>query len=66
MQLFWTIISALCLIIAVYFFWRTNIDVAFIVATLGIVAWFLRVRTQFKAAAVQREKEVGIVEEDEG
>lgn len=66
MQLFWLIVSFFCLFIAGFFFYHRNFDVTFIVATLGIVAWFLRVRTRFKAAADAREKEAESVEEDIG
>lgn len=66
MQLFWTIVSALCLSVSAYFFfWRGNNDMTFIVATLGIIAWFLKVRIRFKAAANAREKEMESIQEDE-
>lgn len=53
MERAWLIISTLCLIAAALFLWRAQVDegygrAAFVAATLGCVAWFLRLRTQLR------------------
>jgi hypothetical protein len=53
MERAWLIASSLCLIAAALFLWRALSDEAymngaFVAATLGVVAWFLRVRTQLR------------------
>lgn len=60
------IISINCFLIAAFFLWRGNLDVAFVVGTLGIVAWFLNIRFKLKAAIRENEKkESEDFEEDE-
>jgi hypothetical protein len=44
-----TIVSGLLLLIALVLLWRNNLSVAFVIATLGVVAWFLSYRTQLRA-----------------
>ena len=45
----WTIVSVLCLVAAaILFFWRESVDAAFVVATLGVVAWFIGYRQKIK------------------
>ena len=44
----WTIIAGICLIVAAVFLLRDNINVAFVAATLGIVAWFLGLRDRLR------------------
>ena len=53
MERVWLIAATLCLIAAAFFIWRAFIDeayvnAAFVAASLGIVAWFLRLRIQIK------------------
>jgi uncharacterized membrane protein YhfC len=44
----WTIASIVCLIVAGLFLHRRNFDVAFILAVLGAVAWFLNYRSHIR------------------
>ena len=44
-----TILSGLLLIVALILLWRNNLSAAFVIATLGVVAWFLRYRAQLRA-----------------
>ena len=48
----WTIIAGICLIVAAAFLLRDNINVAFVAATLGIVAWFLGLRERLRKGIV--------------
>lgn len=53
MERAWLIVATLCLMAAAFFLWRAQVDeaygrAAFVAATLGVVAWFLRVRTQLR------------------
>lgn len=53
MERLWLIIATLCLITAALFLWRAQanedyMNAAFVAATLGVVAWFLRLRTQLR------------------
>ena len=48
MKLFWMILAGVCITVAAFFLWRRNFDVAFVVAALGLVAWFLNYRAQMK------------------
>ena len=45
----WTIAAGALLFVALIELWRNNLSAAFVIATLGIVAWFLSYRTQMKA-----------------
>lgn len=51
----WTIIAGACLIVAAVFLLRDNMTVAFVAATLGVVAWFLRLRTQLRKSMTPDE-----------
>ena len=53
MERVWLIVATLCLIAAAFFLWRALFDevyvnAAFVAASLGVVAWFLRLRIQIK------------------
>jgi uncharacterized membrane protein len=66
MAFLFIIISINCFLIAAFFLWLGNLDVAFVVGTLGIVAWFLNIRFKLKAAIRENEKkESEDFEEDE-
>jgi len=45
----WTIASGILLLVALAMLWRNNLSAAFVIAALGIVAWFLSYRTQLRA-----------------
>jgi hypothetical protein len=53
------IVAAVAIVMAAVFLWRRDFDTAFVVAALGMVAWFLNYRAQMKeitAAADLEEK----------
>jgi len=60
------ILAAVAIVMAGVFLWRRNFDTAFVVAALGMLAWFLNYRVQMKeitAAADLKEKNNGYEEE---
>ncbi len=46
MKTFWMIIAVLCITVAAVFLLRGDFDTAFVVATIGSIAWFLNFRSQ--------------------
>jgi hypothetical protein len=54
------ILAGVCITVAAFFLWRRNLDVAFVVAAVGLVAWFLNYRAQMKeiiaAANLQQDR----------
>jgi hypothetical protein len=56
MERIWTIVSGLGIIIAAIFLLRDNISVAFVVATLGVVAWFLGLRERLRKTIVAKDE----------
>jgi len=44
-----TILSGVLLLVAFFLLWRNNLSAAFVIATLGVVAWFLSYRMQLRA-----------------
>ena len=46
MNTVWLVIAGCCITVAGVFLLRGNFDAAFVVAVLGMVAWFLNYRTQ--------------------
>ena len=42
------ILSGVCIAVAAFFMLRRNFDSAFVIAALGLVAWFLNYRAQMK------------------
>lgn len=62
------IVAAVAIVAAGVFLWRRDFDTAFVIAALGMVAWFLNYRAQMKeitAAADHEEKNNGYEEEYE-
>ena len=49
--------SGICIVAAGFFLLRGELNTAFIVATLGIVAWFLNYRIQMKAITTAADLE---------
>ena len=49
MKHFWMVLSGAGILIAGIFLWRRELDRAFVVAALGLVAWFLNYRAQMRA-----------------
>lgn len=57
MKLFWMIVSGTCIIAAALFLLRGELNTAFVIAVLGIVAWFLNYRIQMKAITAAADLE---------
>jgi uncharacterized membrane protein YhfC len=53
MERAWTILSILCLIVAAILLLRNYQNAAFVVATLGAVAWFLSYRVKLRATIAE-------------
>jgi len=51
------IVSGICIVAAAFFLLRGELNIAFVVATLGIVAWFLNYRIQMKAITTAADLE---------
>ena len=65
MKLFWMIVAGLCIVVAAFFLLRGELNTAFVVAALGIVAWFLNYRIQMKAIVTAADMEQSKREEIE-
>jgi uncharacterized membrane protein YedE/YeeE len=61
MKIFWMILAGVCIITAAVFILRRDFNTAFVIAALGMVAWFLNYRAQMRqivvAADLERDKE---------
>jgi hypothetical protein len=60
------IVAGVAIVVAGVFVWRRDFDTAFVIAALGMVAWFLNYRAQMKeitAAADLKEKNNGYEQE---
>ena len=58
MKVFWIIVAGCCMVTAALFLLRNDLDKAFVIAALGMLAWFLNYRAQMKdlIAAAERQK----------
>ncbi len=67
MKQIWMFIAAISIIVAAVFIWRREFNVAFVVAVLGVVAWFLNYRIQMRniSAAADAERERVSEDQDE-
>jgi hypothetical protein len=48
MKIFWMIVAGVCIVTAAVFMLLRDFNTAFVVAALGMVAWFLNYRAQMK------------------
>lgn len=55
MKAIWNIAAVLCLFVAAALWMMNYVNAAFVVAALGVVAWFLNQRTQFKVVRDEYE-----------
>ena len=53
MERVWIIASILCLVVAAILLLREYQNAAFVVATLGALAWFLSYRVKLRAAIIE-------------
>ena len=71
MKLFWLIVAGGCVAVAGVFLLRGDFDRAFVVAAIGMVAWFLNYRMQVKEQLAARDSvqeeniEVNDLDEDQ-
>lgn len=61
------ILAGVAIVVAGVFLWRRDFNTAFVIAALGMVAWFLNYRAQMKeiVAAANVEEEKKAYEEEE-
>jgi len=59
------IVAGVCIVVAAFFLLRGELNTAFVVAALGIVAWFLNYRIQMKAIVTAADMEQSKREEIE-
>ncbi len=57
MKLFWLILAGGCVAVAGVFLLWGNFDNAFVVAAVGMVAWFLNYRMQVKATLAAEDSD---------
>jgi len=64
---FWMSVAGICIVSAAVFIWRRDFNTAFVIAVVGVIAWFLNYRIQMKriTAAADAEREREIEEQDE-
>jgi hypothetical protein len=48
MKKFWRGVSLLCICGAALSLWRQDYDAAFVIGTIGVLAWFLNYRARMK------------------
>ncbi len=65
MKLIWLIVSGVAIALAAVFLWRGDFNTAFVIAAIGLVAWFLNYRMQLQDASAEREIQVGEEIEDD-
>lgn len=65
MERIWMVASIVCLIVAAAFLLREFREVAFVIATLGVVAWFLSYRVRLRSSIDRTESEHDGALEDE-
>jgi hypothetical protein len=57
-------VAGFCIAAAVVLFARQHLDAAFVVATLGVVAWFLSYRVQMKRIIAENDIQQNARRED--
>ncbi len=69
MKTFWLIIAIVCITVGGVFLLRGDLDEAFVVATIGTIAWFLNYRSQMReiinAADSEQQKIMGAQNSDD-
>ena len=66
----WSIVAGVCLVVAAALLFLARVDAAFVVATLGVVAWFWNERNRLRPAGIEaderfREEDEEIEDRDE-
>jgi hypothetical protein len=61
------IVAGVCIVLAAVFLLRRDLNTAFVIAALGLVAWFLNYRAQMKAVITAADIQEGHdIDEEEG
>lgn len=58
------IVAGICITVAAFFMLRRDFNTAFVVATLGMVSWFLNYRIQMKEITARADLEQSTSGED--
>ena len=64
MKLFWIIIACACVIAALFMVVRGRLETAFVIAALGVIAWFLNYRSQMTEVITAADLEEANQRED--
>jgi hypothetical protein len=60
------IVAGVCIVAAAFFLMRRELNTAFVVAVLGVVAWFLNYRAQMKSIILAADTQTnGQADEEE-
>ena len=51
----WRGVVGMCLVAATFFLWNDQLDAAFVVATLGAVAWFMPLRNRLHRSSIEAD-----------
>lgn len=54
MKVIWMFIAGICLVAAAIALWRQQLNAAFVIATIGVMAWFLRYRGDLKESLAEK------------
>ena len=65
MKHFWLSVSAVCVVAAGIALWQRHVNAAFVIATVGVLAWFLRYRSEIRSELKKSENEAPINDGDE-
>jgi membrane protein implicated in regulation of membrane protease activity len=64
MQFVWMSISAIAALVAAAFLWRRQFDIAFVVAAIAGIAWFLNYRVQMRRITTSSDHEASLLEDE--
>jgi hypothetical protein len=64
-KLFWIILAGACIVVAAFFLLRQDLDRAFVIAAVGLVAWFLNYRAQMKEVIAAADLEDNSTRDEE-
>jgi hypothetical protein len=56
MKTFWMAIAVTCLVAAAVGLWQWQLNATFVLATIGMLAWFLRYRGDLKRSLPEQEE----------
>jgi hypothetical protein len=59
------IVAGTCIVAAAFFLLRSDFNTAFVIATLGMVAWFLNYRVQMKEVIAAADVREGNTEDEQ-